>query len=195
MAFAVIHFDPRSSLHIIKTASAQVPIRCKVLHAEINVTVHLIGMSFFDQLTHHFDYFRHMFRDARIQIHPPNIQAVHYVEVGPDVPVCQLMPGDPFLRGSVDNLVIDIREILDMLDRQSLPLKVSVNDIPYDEGAGITDVRMIVGSDTADIDFDLARLGRNKGFLFFGQCIIDFQVHNTPSCVKNRMSEKASRNP
>ena len=173
MALAVVHFHPGTGLHILQATAAQMAVRREVLNAEIYVAVHHIGVPLVDERRNHIDNFRHMPRNPWIQIHPTDIQAVHHFKIGLDIATGELMPGNPLPGGGIDDFVVDVGKILDVGDRQSLPLEIAVNDVPDDERPGVADMRMIIRRHAADVNFDLSRFRRHKQFLFPGQRIIN----------------------
>ena len=72
-----------------------------------------------------------------------DVQRIHRLEIGLDPAVGDVLPRHAFLVGRIDDLVVDIREVLDVVDLVALLGEVASDDVPGHEGACIADVRVV----------------------------------------------------
>src|SRR6185437_2903327 len=63
-----------------------------------------------------------------------------------------------------DDLVVNIREVLDVIDRVAAELQVAAHDVDMDVQPGVADMRMILGRESADIHCH-GLAGRLEGLL------------------------------
>jgi hypothetical protein len=66
-----------------------------------------------------------------------------------------LLPRDALFVGSVDDLVVDVRDVLDEGDLVTSAPQISRDHIPEKGRPSVADVYVIVDRRTADIDTDL----------------------------------------
>ena len=57
-------------------------------------------------------------------------------------------------------------------------LQKTADNVPGHKRTGVTDMRMIIGSDAADINIGFTRMYRHELFFLFGQSIINFNRHS-----------------
>ena len=102
----------------------------------------------------------------------PDVQRGRVLIIFPDVFLTDLLGGDPFFFGAVDDLIVHIGEVLDVFDLVSPVFQILSQRIEYDERPGVSDVEIIVHGRTADIHPDLAFFDGLQFFFLSGQCII-----------------------
>ena len=176
MVLGRVDLDARAGLHVVETAAAELAVMRELLDAVVDIAVvDHIGVALRDELLDHRDDLRHRLTDARVDIGMADVQRIHRLEIGLDVAVGDVLPRHAFLVGRIDDLVVDIREVLDVVDLVALLGKVAADDVPGHEGACIADVRVVVRRDAAAVDADLALLERLELLLAAGHRIVDFK--------------------
>ena len=116
MMLARIDFNARPGFHILKIAPAELAITCKFLHAVKDIAVDDISEPLVNEILDHSDDFRHCLTDTRIYIRMADIQGIHGLKVRFDVAVRDILPGHTLFIGRSDDLIIYIREVLDVMD-------------------------------------------------------------------------------
>ena len=97
-----------------------------------------------------------------------HIEFIHYFKVGVNVAVADIIPLYAFFIGSVDNLVINIGEVLYMGYVIAFMLQEAADNVPGYERTRITNMRMVVRSNTANIDVGFTGMNRYEFFFLFG---------------------------
>ena len=164
IVFAVVDFDAGAGHHVVEAAAAQFAIVGELFDAVIDVVVDDVGIALVDKSLNHVDDFIHVFRNAGILISPADVELVHDVEVRRNIAVGNSIPRDAFAVGSVDDLVVDVGEVLNVRDFIAQVFQITLDDVPCDEGTGIAHVGMVIRCNAADIHLDLARRNRHEGF-------------------------------
>ena len=174
MMLRLVDLDARTCLHVIKTASAEASVRSKCLNAVVDVAcLRNVGIAALDQRLDHVDDVVHRLGDARKYISTMHIQRIHRRKVGGDIAVRDLLPRHALAVRRIDDLIVHVGEVLDVAHAIALVCEIAPNDIPRHKGSCISDVRVIIGSDTAAVNADLALTQRVKFFLFTGHCIVN----------------------
>ena len=156
MFLALIHINAGTSLHILKLAAAQLAISGKFLHAVEHIPIiHSISIALVHELLHHGDNIGNGFADARINIGAFDIERIHSLEIGINVAAGNVAPLYAFFIGGADNLVIHIREILDITHLVTLMCQIPADYIPGHKRTGIADMRMVVRRNAAAVDAGL----------------------------------------
>ena len=176
MVLGRVDLDARAGLHVVETAAAELAVMRELLDAVVDIAVvDHIGVALRDELLDHRDDLRHRLTDARVDIGMADVQRIHRLEIGLDVAVGDVLPRHAFLVGRIDDLVVDIREVLDVVDLVALLGEVAADDVPGHEGACIADVRVVVRRDAAAVDADLTLLERLELLLTASHRIVDFK--------------------
>ena len=79
-----------------------------------------------------------------------------------------LLNGDAFLVGFVDELIVDVGKILNKIDLIASPFEISSEHIENAKRTGISDVDVIVNGGAAGIDLGLSLFYGNKLLFFSG---------------------------
>ena len=114
---------------------------------------------------------------ARMHGSRMNAQTLGVDKVFLDVAVSDDVIGHTFLICLLDNFVVNIRKVLHELDVIAAVLKIAAQRIKNNERARVADVEIVVHSRAAGVHLDLARLQRDKLFLFARHRVIQF--HNS----------------
>ena len=179
VVLAVVDFDAGAGHHVVEAAAAQFAIVGELFDAVIDVVVDDIGIALVNQGLDHVDDFRHVFRNAGVFVGPADMELVHDFEIRGDIAVGNRIPRDAFAVGSVDDLVVNVGEVLDVRDFITEVFQVALDDVPGDERTGVAHVGMVVRRDAADVHLDLARRNGDEGFFLTSQCVIYFQFSHT----------------
>ena len=176
MMLAGINFDAGTGLHIIQFTPAELAIASKFLNAVEHIPIiDCIGIALVHQLLYHRDDLRDCLADPRVHIGALHIQFIHGFEISLDIAPGNITPGNTLFISRIDDLIINIRKILDVVNLIALLRKITADDIPGHERTGIADMRMVVWRNSAAIDADLALFKRLERLLLTGHRIIDFK--------------------
>ena len=104
-----------------------------------------------------------------------DIQRIHRFEISLDVTIGNDVPRDALAICRRNDLIVDVREILDIMDNLSLLCEITTNDIPRDKRTRIAYVRIVIRGNAAAINRDFPLFLRVKRFLPARHRIINFQ--------------------
>ena len=166
ICFALVNLYSGSCLHILQLTTAKLAVFWEFLHAEVHIPFQLIGIAIIYQLLHHSNNVRNMLRNLWIKVCSLHIQLVHSLKIALNITLTNNGAIYSLCISGLDNLVIHISKILNMLNLKALFAEISLDNIPGYKGTGITNMRVIIRGNTADIHPYLACLLRYK-FLFF----------------------------
>ena len=156
MFLALVHINAGTSLHVLKFAAAQLAITGKFFHAVEHIPIiHCIGITLVHELLHHGDNIGNGFADAGINVGAFDIERIHSLEIGINIAAGNVAPLYTFLIGRADNLVVHIREILDITHLVPLMRQITADYIPGHKRTGIADMRMVVRRNAAAVDAGL----------------------------------------
>ena len=119
------------------------------------------------------DDLRDVLGDPRIVLGRLDAEQSCAAMVGGDVALGQLRCGGVLAPRPGDDLVIDIREILDEGDGVTKMRQVAANHVAGNEGIHVSQMRPVLDRHAADIDADLASADRNEASLAAGDRIVD----------------------
>ena len=108
---------------------------------------------------------------------PFHPQGLHILLVLPDVALGNLLAGNPFLVGPVDDLVVHVRVIADVGHFIAPEAEKAVDDVKDHRRPGMADMAAVIDRDPADIHPHFSLSQRGEFFFLLGQGIVDFQGH------------------
>ena len=168
----IIDFDAGAGQHIFDLASGKLAVVFECRNVIVNIAAKDIGMPLLDQCLHHIDDVLHVIGHSRIHIGTTDMELIHDFKVRINVTIGDRFPVAAFRIGFIDDLIIDIREILYKGHFITDEFQIATDDIPSNSRTGIADMRMVVGSDSADVDLRFSFFDRMEYFFFFCQCVI-----------------------
>ena len=95
---------------------------------------------------------------------PAHVELIHYLKIGIDVTVADIVPLHALFISSIDNFVVYIGKVLHMSNVVALMLQKTADNIPGNKGTGIAYMGMIVRRYAAHIDISLTGIDRYKFF-------------------------------
>ena len=104
-----------------------------------------------------------------MDVRAAHVQAVGIFPVLFDVLLGNGLVVRPLFVGAFDDLVIDVREVLDEGDFVSAVLEVTAEDVEHAERAGIADVDVVIHGGAAAVDLELTRGLGDQFFFLAGQ--------------------------
>ncbi len=104
-----------------------------------------------DQPTDHVDDLVNLFRGLRVDRRRQRVQRLNFFHPGRDQPLSQVVGGDALLVGAVDDLVVDVGEVLRVPDGVSQVLEIPPDHVKGDGRHAMTDVRMVIDGNAADV--------------------------------------------
>ena len=167
ISFAVVYVNASASHHIFQITTGKLAVMLEFFYAVIYVTFNLVSIVTVDKGLYGLDDVFDMFRHAGINVSAFYVQLVHYFIVRINVTVANVKPLHAFLVGSVDNLIVDISEVLHMGYVIAFVFQEATDNVPSYEGTSVANVRMVVGSNAANVDVCLAFVNGYKIFLLF----------------------------
>ena len=165
---AVINVYTRSGHNILNITAGKLTIVFKFFYTVENVAVNNITIAIVNQALYSFDDIIDMLGYTRINMRTAHIKLIHYFKVGVNVAVADIIPLYALFIGSIDNLVINISKVLYMGYVIAFMLQKAADNVPGYERPRITNMRMVVRSNTANIDVGFARMNRYEFFFLFG---------------------------
>ena len=165
---AVINVYTRAGHHILNITAGKLTIVFKFFYTVENVAVNNITIAIVNQALNGFDDIIDMLGYTRINMRTAHIKLIHYFKVGVNVAVADIIPLYALFIGSIDNLVINIGKVLYMGYVIAFVLQEAADNVPGYERTRITNMRMVVRSNTANIDVGFARMNRYEFFFLFG---------------------------
>ena len=165
---AVINVYTCTSHHILNITAGKLSIVFKFFYTVENIAVNNIAIAIVNQALNGFDDIIDMLGYTRINMRTAHIEFIHYFKVGVNIAVADIIPLYALFIGSVDNLVINIGKVLYMGYVIAFMLQKAADNVPGYERTRITNMRMVVRSNTANIDVGFARMNRYEFFFLFG---------------------------
>ena len=185
MALVRVNVDARAALQILEVLAAELAVAGESLRVVVHVAVVAgVGQPLVDQLFNQRDDIRDMLGRARVDRRALDAQRVRVGVVFLDEAVAQLLDGDALLVGAADHLVVDIREVLDVLDLVALVFQIAAQRVEHDERARVADVEIVVDRRAAAVNAHLARLDGLEFLLAARLRIIDLHHLQYPPWVR-----------
>ena len=131
-------------------------------------------MSFVDQFGDHVDHAADLLCRERVRGRRADVQAFHVLPALLDISLRDDIRRHALIDGCLDDLVVDIREIGNIVDLVTLVLKIPADGVEDDHGSRVSDMNEVVNGRAADVHAYLAGLDRDKFFFVHGECIEDF---------------------
>ena len=133
-----------------------------------------ICIPLIDQGLDHVDHALDLLCCLRIPGRRQNIHVCHILAAFSDISGRDLFGINALFDGCLNDLIIDIREVRDVIYFIALVHEVTANRIEYDHGTSITDMNEVIYGRTAHIHGHLIGCYGYEFFFFLRQCIIDF---------------------
>ena len=168
ITLAVINVYTRAGHHILNITAGKLTIVFKLFYTVENVTVNNIAIAIVNQALYGRNNIIDMLGYTRINMRTAYIELIHYFKVRINIAVADVKPLHALFIGSVDNLVINIGKVLYMGYVIAFVLQEAADNVPGYERTRITNMRMVVRSNTANIDVGFARMNRYEFFFLFG---------------------------
>ena len=129
-----------------------------ISHPEIYAALRRIGIPLIYQALHYLNNFGYLFGSPGINISPTDIQSIHVGKIAAGKFFRQLSGRYTKFISTVYNLIVNIGDILHILHLVVTELEIAPDDIKDDIAHGMTEVCLVIGSNTADIHFYLVAL-------------------------------------
>ena len=152
----------------------------RFFHTEVNISLTLVSITFFNQVFHKTNDVRHKLYYTRMASRRFHAQSCHILTKGSNILVRNLLRRDAFFLGTVDNLIIHIRKIGNIIDLKTTVLKITTNGIKGYCRAGIPHVDIVINCWPTDIHLYLTVLNRYKFSQITRHGVINFNhaVHS-----------------
>ena len=179
IALLGIDLNALACTKLIKIATRQHAIVVIRSHREVHVSRrHCVGKSLinegFDHLNHGIDFMR----GARANVGIKNVKAVHLLNEGSRVFLRNLLRRTPLLKSTIDNLIVNVRQILCKGNLVSCMHKVTAYYIKRQERACITDMYLIIHRRATDIHPNFALINGCKSLFAMRLSIVNEHVHS-----------------
>src|SRR5215210_1218041 len=141
--------------HLLGTLVAQGAIRREAPDGVVDVAAGFcggVGVSLFDELLDQRDHLGDVFGGARLDVGHPYAEHLEPLVEGSGVAAHDLLPGDPLLVGPGDDLVLDVRDVLDERDVVTPAPQVPGDHVPEQGRPRVTYVNVVVDGGTADVE-------------------------------------------
>src|SRR5437660_880394 len=175
VALPIIHFDARPGQEVLRLSFRQTAIGWIGLYLIIDITIQSVRVPLRNQRLNHCNDVRDMLCSLWFDIGLNNSEAPHVLLVGDKILLCNFCRGFPFLRGAVDDLIVDVRKVSHVLHSVPAEPQVVPYDIKDERATRMAQVRIIVDRHSACIHPDSLRFQRLEDFLPAGQRVEDLQ--------------------
>src|SRR5215210_8692756 len=141
--------------HLFGTLVAQGAIRREAPDGVVDVAAGFcggVGVSLLDELLDQRDHLGDVFGGARLDVGHPYAEHLEPLVEGSGVAAHDLLPGDPLLVGPGDDLVLDVRDVLDERDVVTPAPQVPGDHVPEEGRPRVTYVDVVVDGGTADVE-------------------------------------------
>ena len=138
-------------------------------------------MAAVDQPLHQRDDILEVRADARLDVRVEVAEPVHVLRVGIRKTRREIGRLGARLRGALEDLVVDVRDVSDVGDLHSIGTQVSNQDVVDDVAAGVTQMRVVVDRGAADVDAGVIGFGRLERLLLARQGVVQAYVHGRRS--------------
>src|SRR5215210_4822307 len=141
--------------HLLGTLVAQGAIRREAPDGVVDVAAGFcggVGVSLFDELLDQRDHLGDVFGGARLDVGHPYAEHLEPLVEGSGVAAHDLLPGDPLLVGPGDDLVLDVRDVLDERDVVTPAPQVPGDHVPEQGRPRVAYVNVVVDGGTANVE-------------------------------------------
>ncbi len=151
---------------------AELAVPLEALHRVVHVAVRLVGVALLDERRdHRVDLFE-VLGDLRLDVGLQTPEALHVLLEGFGEALAQRRGRLPVLLGARQDLVVDVGDVPDVLQRLPVVTQVPDQDVVHDVAAGMPQVRVVVDGRAAHIDARHARVLGREGFLFPAEGVV-----------------------
>jgi len=185
---ALVDADARARRELVDVAAREQAVVLEARDAEVDVGArsvdrrgarHAIGDLFSLELDDERDDLVHVRRHARLDVGARDAERGHVFVVRVDEARGVLGRILAALVRARDDLVVDVREVADVLDLER-SREPPAHDVERDVHARVADVREVVGRDAADVHADLARHEGHQVLFVSAQRVEDPDRHRSP---------------
>ena len=179
VALLGIDLNALARTQLIQIATRQHAIIVIRSHREVHVSRrHCVGKSLinegFDHLNHGIDFMR----GARANVGIKNVKAVHLLNEGSRVFLRNLLRRTPLLKSTIDNLIVNVRQILCKGNLVSCMHEVPAYYIKRQERACITDMYLVIHRRTTNIHSNFTLINGCKSLFAMRLSIVNEHVHS-----------------
>ena len=156
-----VHGDAGADLHLVMVDMDELSVAGPFGDGEIDGLVfRLIGDAFFKQGLDDFNHFRNMGRRGGIDICGDDAERLDILEEGVLVFLREVVERDVGGAGAADGLVVDIRQIHDMLDVEIEEAESPLEDVFEGVASEVADVGEIIDGGAACVQADMVVFNR-----------------------------------
>src|SRR3954454_5143887 len=145
--------------HLVGTLPAEATVGWVALNVVVDVTVAGgVGVAFLDELLDQRDHLGDVLGGPRLYVREVDPEEFQPLMERVGVAAYDLLPGDTFFVGLVDDLVLDVRDVLHEPDLIAPVPEIPYDHIPEQRRPGVAYVDVVVDRRTADVQADPAIL-------------------------------------
>ena len=159
---------------VVQILAGELAVAREASRAEVDRAVLLIGVALFNQIGDHVDHAANFLRCERMGGRRADVHAFHVLLAFCDVSLRNDIRRHALLDGRLDDLVVDVREIGNIVDLIAFMFKIPADGVEDDHGSRVSDMNEVVNGRAADVHAYFAGLDRDKFFFVHGECIEDF---------------------
>jgi len=139
-----------------------------------NISIFIVCKLFVLKFFYQINYLAHMLGGFRINISFFNFKFCYIIKKSIDIIISYFAWFSFFFVSFFNNLIVNISKIHNKFYFVSFVLKISSHHISHNKRARITDMKVIINSWSAHINFNFVRINWNKFFYFFCECVVKF---------------------
>ena len=156
----------RAALQVVDIAAGERAVFRQRTHVKIDVAASGIGMAAVDDALHQRDDIANMLRHARMLVCRQHVQRSGVFKISGDIFFRQRFGVHAFLRGALDDLIVNIGKVLYKGHIPAAPLEIAADGIEYHQRPRIAEVDIVVCRRSAAVNANLPWLQGHE-FLFF----------------------------
>ena len=179
MFFPSVDIDAGSRLKIFEALLREFPVIGKALHVKIDVAVDDVGVLLLDKALDEGNDVVNMVSRPRAVGRTVYTQSLGILPVGADEAFGQFLDGEAHLLGTVDHLVIDVGEVLDIRDAVTKVFHIASENVEDDERSGVADMEIVVNSGAADVKGHLSLSDGDEGLFLASQVVVKVKSHGS----------------
>jgi hypothetical protein len=177
VALALVGGDARTDLELVDVAPRQLAVALEGPHGEVHVAVHDIRVPALDKSLHHRDHLRDGLGRPWLGTRALDAQVGHGLQKSVSVSAGHLGRLDALLVRRLDDLVVDVRDVLDEADIVAAVLEVAADHVEAQECARVADVDVVVDGRAAHVHEGLALLARDEVLFGADHRVVQAECH------------------
>ena len=140
--------------HFVDVLTAQLAVIGLTTNSVVDRAIQFIRSFSIDQPLDQFNDLRHILGGSGMHCRTSNIESIGRFEERLNVLFCDYFPRSFISIGTINNLVVNVCEVLNLLDLETSKFKIPIKNIEHDAAKRVPQVRVVVDRHPANVHFD-----------------------------------------